>query len=76
MLVDLHSMPPLKRAHPQDRVSQFVIGDRFGATADDRLVALALRELVSSGAVVAHNRLIRTEVIRPSEPNPWATVSD
>ena len=56
LLVDLHSMPPLKKAHPQDRAAQYVIGDRFGASADDRLVAAALRQLASDGAVVAHNR--------------------
>ncbi|MCR2834551.1 N-formylglutamate amidohydrolase [Parerythrobacter lacustris] len=56
LLLDLHSMPPLKPAHPRDRVAEFVVGDRFGASADDRLVACTLRELAQNGAMVAHNR--------------------
>lgn len=56
LLIDLHSMPPLKPAHPQDRVAQFVVGDRFGASADDRLVACTLRELAREKVTVAHNR--------------------
>lgn len=56
LLVDLHSMPPLKRAHADDRRAQFVIGDRFGASSNDFLVASALQKLGESGAIVAHNR--------------------
>nr|WP_137678121.1 N-formylglutamate amidohydrolase [Parerythrobacter lutipelagi] len=56
LLVDLHSMPPLKRAHPHDQSAKYVIGDRFGASAADRLVACSLRHLSAEGVPVAHNR--------------------
>lgn len=56
LLVDLHSMPPLKKTHPQDRPAEFVIGDRFGASCDPGLVDLAIRYLGNHGRRVAHNR--------------------
>lgn len=56
LLIDLHSMPPLKPHHPQDRPAEFVIGDRFGASCDPGLVDLALRYLANHGRRVAHNR--------------------
>jgi len=56
LLVDLHSMPPLKRSHPQDHPAEFVIGDRFGASCDPGLVDLAIRYLATHGRRVAHNR--------------------
>lgn len=56
LLLDIHSMPPLKKAHEDDRPAHFVIGDRFGGSADDRLVASAIQLLNAEGANVAHNR--------------------
>lgn len=56
LLIDLHSMPPLKPNHPQERPAEFVIGDRFGASCDPGLVDLALRYLANHGRRVAHNR--------------------
>ena len=56
LLVDLHSMPPLRKSHPQDRPAEFVIGDRFGASCDPGLVDLAIRYLANQGRRVAHNR--------------------
>ncbi|WP_202392141.1 N-formylglutamate amidohydrolase [Pontixanthobacter gangjinensis] len=56
LLVDLHSMPPLKKSNAGDVPAEFVIGDRFGASADDRLVASALRHFAEQGLTVAHNR--------------------
>lgn len=56
LLVDLHSMPPLKARHPGDRPAEFVLGDRFGASCDDRIVAAAFRWLGEQGRAVAHNR--------------------
>lgn len=56
LLVDLHSMPPLKGRHPADRPAEFVIGDRFGASCDDRLVAHAFRWFAGQGRAAAHNR--------------------
>lgn len=56
LLIDLHSMPPLTARHPADRPPEFVIGDRFGASCDDRLVAQAFRWFASQGRAAAHNR--------------------
>ncbi|WP_379550881.1 N-formylglutamate amidohydrolase [Qipengyuania sp. DGS5-3] len=56
LLIDLHSMPPLKpsRAHP--RAAEFVIGDRFGASCHGFLADAALRHLANVQRMVAHNR--------------------
>ncbi len=56
LLVDLHSMPPLKKRHSDDAPAQLVVGDRFGASASDRIVARAINSLSSQGARVTHNR--------------------
>ena len=56
LLLDLHSMPPLPRKFPDDRPAEVVIGDRFGASCDDRLVAAALKYLDGAKRLVAHNR--------------------
>ncbi len=56
LLIDLHSMPPLPQKFPGDRPAEVVIGDRFGASCDDRLVAAALKYLDGLGRPVAHNR--------------------
>ena len=56
LLVDLHSMPPLRRRHPGEVTADFVIGDRFGASCDSRLVALSLNHFGEACRPVAHNR--------------------
>lgn len=56
LLIDLHSMPPLPRKFPGDQPAEFVIGDRFGVSCDDRLVAAALKYLNRVKRPVAHNR--------------------
>ena len=56
LLVDVHSMPPLKRSRHDDVPAHFVLGDRFGASANDRIVASAIRYFADEGAGVAHNR--------------------
>ena len=56
LLVDLHSMPPLRRRHPGERTAEFVIGDRFGSSCSSRLVDCALNHLGAEGRLVAHNR--------------------
>ncbi len=56
LLVDVHSMPPLKRSRHDDVPAHFVLGDRFGASANDRIVASAIRYFADVGAGVAHNR--------------------
>lgn len=56
LLIDLHSMPPLKPKHDGDRPAEIVIGDRFGASSDGLLVAKAFRYLALHERGVAHNR--------------------
>lgn len=56
LLLDLHSMPPLKKRHPDDQPAEFVIGDRFGASSDGMLSAAALRYFGRHDRRAAHNR--------------------
>lgn len=56
LLIDLHSMPPLKHANGDGEGAEFVIGDRFGASCAPEISALALRNLARAGRRVAHNR--------------------
>ncbi len=55
LLIDLHSMPPLPRERGA-RAAEFVIGDRYGASSDGALTALALRRLAANARRAAHNR--------------------
>lgn len=54
LLIDLHSMPPLR---PEGKVppAQIVVGDRYGRSAGARLCDLAVRTLSRTGTVVALN---------------------
>lgn len=52
LLLDLHSMPPL--GHDAGS-AHYVVGDRFGTSAHDRLTASALKVL-GDHAPVAHNK--------------------
>lgn len=56
LLVDLHSMPPLRASGGQGRAPEIVIGDRFGASCHGSLVSRAFRYLESEGCSAAHNR--------------------
>jgi len=56
LLIDLHSMPPLRVQTGQQRAPQIVIGDRFGASCQSNLVARAFRFLEAEGCPSAHNR--------------------
>jgi N-formylglutamate amidohydrolase len=56
LLLDFHSMPPLKGQHGGGPVPQFVIGDRFGASCDGNLQARALGFFDAQGRPAAHNR--------------------
>ncbi|WP_379546351.1 N-formylglutamate amidohydrolase [Qipengyuania sp. DSG2-2] len=56
LLIDLHSMPPLKPRRPTDRPAQYVLGDRFGASCNGMLSATAMRYFGRVGARAAHNR--------------------
>lgn len=56
LLIDLHSMPPLRAAEGEARAPVIVLGDRFGASCHNTLVGRALGHLESRGAAAAHNR--------------------
>ena len=56
LLIDLHSMPPLRQPGHAGEGAEFVIGDRFGSSCAPALSALALRHLAGAGRRVAHNR--------------------
>ena len=56
LLIDLHSMPPLRARHPGEQPVDFVIGDRFGASCEDRIASRALQFIGGQQRGVAHNR--------------------
>ncbi|MCT2559050.1 N-formylglutamate amidohydrolase [Tsuneonella sp. YG55] len=56
LLIDLHSMPPLRARHAGEQPGEFVIGDRFGASCSHRLVARAFDWFEQHGRVAVHNR--------------------
>ncbi len=65
LLIDLHSMPPLRRSpkntgngggHLSPPPPQIVLGDRFGASCHSGLVTRAFRYLEGRGCAAAHNR--------------------
>lgn len=56
LLIDLHSMPPLRPRAGQERAPEVVLGDRFGASCNSALIARAFRYLEAQACPVAHNR--------------------
>lgn len=56
LLVDLHSMPPLRANAGEARVPQIVLGDRFGSSCHGGLISRAFRYLEKEGRPSAHNR--------------------
>lgn len=56
LLIDLHSMPPLRRADGEDQAPTLVLGDRFGASCHNALIARAFAYLEREGCGAAHNR--------------------
>ena len=56
LMIDLHSMPPLRRPGVSGEGAEFVLGDRFGASCAPALVAHALRHMAEAGRRTAHNR--------------------
>ena len=56
LLVDLHSMPPLRKRYDQEKPVQIVVGDRFGASCHGSLAGGALTFLETERLGVAHNR--------------------
>ena len=56
LLVDLHSMPPLRAKAGESQAPDIVIGDRFGASCHGRLISRAFRYLDQNSCPAAHNR--------------------
>lgn len=56
LLIDLHSMPPLRPAEDGMEPARIVLGDRFGASCNTGLVARAFAYLENEGCSAAHNR--------------------
>lgn len=56
LLIDLHSMPPLRARHPGERATEFVVGDRFGVSCEDAVSGRALHFFGQHDRGVAHNR--------------------
>ncbi|XUU59938.1 N-formylglutamate amidohydrolase [Erythrobacter sp. HA6-11] len=56
LLIDLHSMPPLRPHSGAERGAEFVVGDRFSASCDPALVAAGQNFLEGQGRIVTHNR--------------------
>ena len=56
LLLDLHSMPPLRPRFSEERAPDFVVGDRFGASCHERLTGISLRYLEEQGRAAARNR--------------------
>lgn len=56
LLLDLHSMPPLRRRYSTESAAEFVVGDRFGSSCDPRIASCAIKYLGDAMCPVAHNR--------------------
>lgn len=56
LLIDLHSMPPIKARFPDEPAPEFVIGDRFGASCQASLTSAASQFLAGNGRACALNR--------------------
>lgn len=56
LLIDLHSMPPLRAKAGEARVPHIVLGDRFGASCHGSLISRAFRYLDEQRRPSAHNR--------------------
>jgi len=56
LLIDLHSMPPLRQPGSEGEGADFVLGDRFGSSCVPTLSAHVLRHMAASGRHMAHNR--------------------
>ncbi|MEM1052894.1 MAG: N-formylglutamate amidohydrolase [Pseudomonadota bacterium] len=56
LLIDLHSMPPLRRRSGEEQAPRIVLGDRYGVSCDTVLANHAFRYLEHHGYETAHNR--------------------
>lgn len=56
LLIDLHSMPPLRRRAGEEQAPRIVLGDRYGVSCDSGLANQAFRYLEDNTIATAHNR--------------------
>ena len=56
LLVDLHSMPPLRRSQSGQQPPHFVLGDRFGVACDNSLIDGAIGFFEVREKRASHNR--------------------
>lgn len=56
LLIDLHSMPPLRAAEGEEHAPVIVLGDRFGAACHHGLMGRALLHLEGRGCPAVQNR--------------------
>ena len=56
LLIDLHSMPPLRPAEGEGSAPVIVLGDRFGASCHHGLIARAISHLDARRVLAAQNR--------------------
>jgi len=56
VLIDCHSMPGNVRVAGTNARPDFIIGDRFGASASPALTEQAISQLIAMGYTVAHNK--------------------
>jgi N-formylglutamate amidohydrolase len=56
LLIDLHSMPPLRADEGEAHAPQLVLGDRFGVSCHHTLMGAAMRHLDARGLPAAQNR--------------------
>lgn len=56
LLIDFHSMPPLKSRYQDEAAPEFVIGDRFGVSCDPAISERAAIYLARHGRTSARNR--------------------
>lgn len=56
LLIDLHSMPPLRRRDGEKQAPRMVLGDRYGVSCDSTIANHAFNYLEHHGCATAHNR--------------------
>lgn len=73
VLLDLHSMPPIRQPMA-DPVPQFVVGDRFGKSADSHYADLLMQRTRNAGYAVALNHPYSGEYILTRHARPHANI--
>lgn len=73
ILLDLHSMPPIRNAIPAS-APQFVVGDRFGKSAASQYAELLMARLQSQGFNTALNHPYAGEYILRRHARPRANI--